>query len=121
MKYIKFEHTKKGNNQDTRYNAYKIATATTKGQRVSLAKYRRAYAIAEELDSLNRFAERVANYDNDPNRYNEETSERLNNRLERRAENLAKDLAKFGLCFLSSSCYYSVSLKGKTDTFYLRG
>jgi len=121
MVFITFEHTKKGNNQDTRFNAYKIATATTKGQRVSLGKYRRAYAIAEELASLNRFAERVANYDNDPNRYNEETSERLNNRLQARADSLAEDLARFGLCFFNCSCYYSIALKGQNRVLYLRG
>lgn len=120
MKYITFEHTKRGNNSALRYNAYKIATATTKGQRVSLAKYRRAYAIAEELDSLNKFADYVAEFDNSP-RYTEEKSERLNNRLQARADNLAEDLARFGLCFLNCSHLYSIARKGEATTIYLKG
>lgn len=121
MKFITYEHTQKGNNKDMRFNAYKIATAQTKGARVSLGKYRKAYKIAEELDSINRFAERVALFDNDPNRYTEEKSERLNNRLIKRAESLAQDLATFGLCFFNNSCYYSIAKIGDNHQIYLRG
>lgn len=121
MKYITFEHTKKGTNKAMRFNAYKIATAQTKGARVSLAKYRKAYKIAEELASINRFADYVANFDNDPKRYTEEKSERLNNRLEARAQDLAKGLASFGLCFLNCSRFYSIAKRGDNSIIYLRG
>lgn len=120
MKYIIFEHTKKGQNKALRFNAYKLATAYTKGQRVSLAKYRQAYHIAEELASLNQFADRVAEFDNSP-RYTEEKSERLNNRLQARADSLAEDLARLGLCFFNSSHLYSIARKGEAKTIYLKG
>ena len=120
MKYITFEHTKRGNNSALRYNAFKIATAYTKGQRVSLGKYRKAYKVAESLASLNRFADRVAEFDNSP-QYTEEKSERLNNKLEKKAEWVAEDLATFGLEFLNCSHLYSIARKGEANIIYLKG
>lgn len=119
MKYITYKHTKKGNNQSLRFNAFMIATRG-KGSRCSLSNYRKAYDLAYWLKELNRLADYVAEYDNDSRRYNHETSQRLNKRLEDRAERVEKGLKAFGLCFYNSSHYYEIAKIGTHSNIYLK-
>lgn len=88
--------------------------------RVSVAKYRKAYRAAFLLDWLNDYADKCAIYDNDAERYNEETSQRMGRRLEERAKAAADALAPFGLVFFCCSHLYGITRKGEQKQIYIK-
>lgn len=116
MKY----KTKPTNNSRDSFNAWQLATQGGKLCRCSLAKYRKAYQAAERLRWLNTFADRVAEFDNDANRYIEEKSARLNKRLEEDAQRVAELLAPLGLEFFNCSHLYGVAIKGTAKQIYIK-
>ena len=117
MKY----KTKPNKKQDRDgFNAWQLATQGGKLRRVSVSKYRRAYAAAVRLGMLNDRAEFVAVFDNDAERYTEEKSARLNKRLEEDAQSVAELLAPLGLEFFICSHLYGVSIKGKNKQIFIK-
>lgn len=117
MKYYTTQPNKKN---PTSCNAWKLATKGGKLSRVSLSKYRKAYQAAERLKWLNNYADYVAEFDNDANRYTEEKSARLNKRLEDKAQEVAELLAPLGLEFFNCSHFYGVAIKGTQKQIFIK-
>lgn len=109
MKY----KTEKTSNSRLHFNAWQIATRGGKLCRVSVSKYRKAIRAAFLLNWLNDYADKCANYDNDAERYNEETSAKMGRRLEERAKAAAEAIAPFGLVFFCCSHLYGIARKGE--------
>lgn len=109
----------KANTRDT-FNAWKLATMGGKLSRVSVSKYRKAYAAAFRLRWLNEYADKVAEFDNDSERYTEEKSEKMNNKLLKQAEAVAQMLRPLGLEFFNCSHLYGVAVIGANNQIYLR-
>ena len=116
MKY----KTKRTSSKRAQFNAWQIATQGGKLSRVSVAKDRRACRAAFFLDWLNDYADKCANYDNDAERYNEETSARMGRRLEELAEKTAQQLAPFGLVFFNCFHLYGIARKGEQRQIYIK-
>lgn len=116
MKY----KTRKTNNKRQAFNAWQIATRGGELCRVSVSKYRKAYRAAFLLNWLNDYAEKCAIYDNDVERYNEETSAKMGRRLEERAKAAADALAPFGLVFFCCSHLYGIAKKGEQNQIYIK-
>lgn len=116
MKY----KTKKTNNNRRPFNAWQIATQGGRLCRVSVAKYRRACRCAFFLDWLNDYADKVADFDNDTERYTEEKSQRMGQRLAELEQKTAELLAPFGLEFFNCSHLYGISRKGEQKQIYIK-
>lgn len=116
MKY----KTKRTSDKRQHFNAWQIATQGGKLSRVSLSRYRKACRAAFYLDWLNDYADRCANYDNDPDRYNEATSAKMGRRLEELAKTTAEHLAPLGLEFFCCSHFYGIARKGEPRQIYIK-
>ena len=117
MKY-KTKPTTNPNRQQ--FNAWQIATRGGKLSRVSVAKYRKASKAAFYLNWLNDYADKLANFDNDANRYNEATSARMGKRLEELENITAELLAPFGLVFFNCSHLYGITRTEELKQIYIK-
>lgn len=116
MKY----KTQKTSNSRAHFNAWQIATQGGKLSRVSVSKYRKACRAAFLLDWLNDYADKCAEYDNDPERYNERAAARMGRRLENLERRTAQALAPLGLVFLCCSHLYGITRKGEQKQIYIK-
>lgn len=116
MKY----KTQKTSNSRAHFNAWQIATQGGKLSRVSVSRYRKACRAAFYLNWLNDYADKCAEFDNDPERYNERASTRMGRRLEELAETTARLLAPLGLEFFNCSHLYGITRKGEQKQIYIK-
>ena len=116
MKY----KTKKTSNSRDHFNAWQLATKGGKLSRVSISHYRKALRAAWWLNWLNDYADKVAEFDNDTNRYTEEKSAKMAARLEHIEHETAQHLAGLGLVFCCCSHFYGVAIKGTQKEIYIR-
>ena len=116
MKY----KTKATSNSRQHFNAWQIATKGGKLSRVSVSRYRKACAAAFWLNWLNDYADRCAEFDNDPERYTEERSAKMARRLEELEHTTAEHLAPLGLVFCCCSHFYGIAEKGTEKNIYIR-
>ena len=100
----------KPNKKQTResFNAWNIATHGGKLSRVSVSHYRKAYRAAFWLNWLNDYADELADFDNDPDRYTPEKSAKMGERLQRLEETTAEALRPLGVEFLIYSHFYHI-------------
>lgn len=112
----------KPSKQNTRqtFNAWQIATKGGKLSRVSIAKYNRACVAAFRLNWLNDYAEKVAQFDNDSDRYTEEKSAKMARRLQELEDRAAFSLSAFGLSFLCCSHLYGIQDTKTQKEIYIR-
>lgn len=116
MKY----KTKQTNNTRAAFNAWQIATHGGKLSRVSVSHYRKAYRAAFLLNWLNDYADKCAEFDNEPARYTPEKSAKMGDRLQWLQETTAEALRPVGVSFFIYSHFYHIKSNKTGREIYIK-
>ncbi len=110
------------NKKQTResFNAWKIATHGGELSCVSVSHYRKASRAAFLLNWLNDYADKLANFDNDSDRYTPEKSAKMGERLQHLEEITAEALRPLGVEFLIYSHFYHIKSKKTGREIYIK-
>lgn len=110
------------NKKQTResFNAWKIATKGGELSRVSVSHYRKASRAAFFLNWLNDYADKLAEFDNDSDRYTPEKSAKMSAKLEKLEKATAEALAPLGVEFLIYSHFYHIKSKKTGREIYIK-
>lgn len=110
------------NKKQTResFNAWEIATHGGELSRVSVSHYRKASRAAFCLNWLNDYADKLAEFDNDSERYTPEKSAKMGERLQHLEEITAEALRPLGVEFLIYSHFYHIKSKKTGREIYMK-
>lgn len=110
------------NKKQTResFNAWEIATKGGELSRVSVSHYYKARRAAFWLGWLNDYADKLADFDNDPARYTPEKSAKYAERLQHLETRTAEALHPLGVEFVIYSHFYHIKSKKTGKEIYIK-